>query len=434
MAKKKRKTTGKSSLTLSLSSQARDRLSEMSQKAGYSRSAFVEKMMAGQVSIAGVEPEKSLAFIQEEGNTPEPKISLTLVENTTDVTIAPSAEPEQSVTQELEQLQAKIAEQAQEIELLKQQKEVSKQDSPSLKAPPTRPQPSKQETVQKTVELNKKDEKIATLTQQLANAEKTVEKVQAELSQKATEITELTAQVEAKATALATAENSSETLQGQITELSNVLATKEQTLAQLQEDFEQREVAIKAHQEHNATLEKQVQEQDARVTAFAQEVAAQKAQVEQLTVLQAELAQAKAEGDRLQGELAQAKQSQETALTTAKEQAQAEIQAITAQKDQLATELATTVQEKATLTSELQAQQRRLNSATDLQNQYNASQQQLRLVQAQLNQASTTQAQYDQLRRQFQEQGDRLKSLEEELAISRSFAAIGDSVLNRWKR
>ena len=69
-----------------------------------------------------------------------------------------------------------------------------------------------------------------------------------------------------------------------------------------------------------------------------------------------------------------------------------------------------------------------------LQTEYNTSQQQLRSLQARLNQASTTQAQYDELRRQFQTQGDRLKAVEEELAVSRSLAAIGESVLSRWKR
>ncbi|NJN74202.1 MAG: hypothetical protein HC799_16075 [Limnothrix sp. RL_2_0] len=49
MVKKKRKTTGKSSVTLSLTSQAHDRLAEMAQKSGFSRSAFVESVMTGKV-------------------------------------------------------------------------------------------------------------------------------------------------------------------------------------------------------------------------------------------------------------------------------------------------------------------------------------------------------------------------------------------------
>ncbi|BAW97418.1 ribbon-helix-helix protein [[Synechococcus] sp. NIES-970] len=82
MVKKKRKTTGKSAVTLSLTSQAIDRLAEMAQKSGFSRSAFVENLMAGAVAIAAPEAEKNLCVTVTQKADDEPQVQVSLAENT----------------------------------------------------------------------------------------------------------------------------------------------------------------------------------------------------------------------------------------------------------------------------------------------------------------------------------------------------------------
>ena len=305
MAKKKRKTTGKSSLTLSLTSQARERLSEMSQKAGFSRSAFVENMMAGKVSLAAIEPEKNLAFTVEDASAEKPKMNIALLEKTAE---APALTDDNSSTEELGILQAKIVEQAQEIESLKQQKESQIESSaPVLKAPPSRTTKTTNKSKKETVNSTEKDKEIAKLTQELEAEKKNVEALKVELSQK---ISALEEQVKVKDAALTTGKSEAMALQNQVAglntaletktnelvaeketiatlqtqtkDLNGTLKTKEQELAQLQQDFEQREAAIKANQEKNETLAKQLKAQDVRVSALAKEVTEQKAQTKEL--------------------------------------------------------------------------------------------------------------------------------------------------------
>ncbi len=360
MAKKKRKTTGKSSLTLSLSSQARERLAEMAQKAGYSRSAFVESVMAGKVAIATVEPEKSLEFTFEEGSAEQQKIGVEVVEETT---IASSTGLDNSNLEEIQNLQAKIEEQAEQISQLQTEK---KAKQATLNAPPSRPQTEGENSPKNLAELAAKDEEITKLNQLLVDSQNHIQQLKTDL------------------------QRHSEEQEVQVTKLSESLTAKDKALAKLQQEFEQKDTQIQENQAENQTLEKQLEEQYARVSSLAKEVAQQKNQVAELDKLQAQLEQAQAHGDRLQKQLEQAQiqtqqaQQQSADLVSQKQQLQAQLKTLDTEKVDLAEQLQAAHQQQQEL-------QERLGAIADLTDKLEASKRQIAELEAKIETLNTTQ-------------------------------------------
>lgn len=155
MAKKKRKTTGKNAVTLSLTSQAIDRLAEMAQKSGFSRSAFVENLMAGTVSITALEAEKNLLVSVENEAEDTAKVQVDLAETT-------AANTKPTVPDPDAELADKVASQAKIIADLEAK---LAEASPPLKRPVARPN-----TAEKSAQaVTDQSPKIATLERQIAD-------------------------------------------------------------------------------------------------------------------------------------------------------------------------------------------------------------------------------------------------------------------------
>ena len=247
MAKKKRKTTGKSSLTLSLSSQARDRLAEMAQKAGYSRSAFVESVMSGKVSIGAITPEKNLAFTMEDETAQPPKMAIAVVEDAVETETAASPEIDNSHLEEIEKLQAKIAEQAKQITNLSTAKPEKKS---ALKAPPSRPQDNAKSVKKVSADLAKKDKEIAALNKQLETSQSDQQKLEKELASVKNSLASKTAENEVLQAAAKTSkqaqdkqssaklellQSEKEQLEKQVTDLQKQVSTMDDASAALQQ-------------------------------------------------------------------------------------------------------------------------------------------------------------------------------------------------------
>ena len=420
MVKKKRKTTGKTSLTLSLTSQACEYLAEMSQKSGFSRSAFVESLLHGKVAITAPEAVKNIALTPSEGDTASAQVKIEVLDEVLAESTKPIATVADSESDLVKELQAKIAEQNQQIaqaeslqtQITEQTKKIAEletqiaQNKPVLKQPVAPPQKLAIDTEKTKQELVAKDTKIADLTQAIKDTEARLE-------------------------ALGKQQTEQEKEQAKI-------------VADLQKELAQKEAQVKTEREQNATLENQLQEQYNRVSSLAKDVAQQKIQDETLAQLEAQLAKAKEEGDRQQKQLSQAQEQQaelKTQLAAAESQQQtlkAQLQQVNTEKDNLNSELAkaqSLVQELrqqvgmiAQLQTELNAKQQLIQS---LQAQIAAQQQSVQAAQAQLTESK---GRYAELESRYHALGDRLQVLETQASQANTVTNIGEFYLNRWRK
>ncbi|WP_030007311.1 hypothetical protein [Picosynechococcus sp. NKBG042902] len=171
MAKKKRKTTGKNAVTLSLTSQAIDRLAEMAQKSGFSRSAFVENLMAGTVSITAPEAEKNLLVSVENEAEDTAKVQVDLAETTAANTKPTAPDPDAELAE-------KVASQAKIIADLEAK---LAEASPPLKRPVARPN-----TAEKSAPaVTDQSPKIATLEKQIADQKNQIQDLTKQLNESA---------------------------------------------------------------------------------------------------------------------------------------------------------------------------------------------------------------------------------------------------------
>ncbi|OKH13809.1 hypothetical protein [[Limnothrix rosea] IAM M-220] len=455
MAKKKRKTTGKTALTLSLSSQARERLAEMSQKAGYSRSAFVESVMSGKVAIATVEPEKSLAFTIEDETANPQKMTIAVVENGAQAMQAEAPNPDNSHLEEIKKLRAKIEEQAKQIATLS----TEKSNSPStLKVAPSRNENASKPVAKESLELAAKEKEIANLNQQLKTTQAEIltlknewdeskdrsstkadispdvlKELQSAKSNLERRVLDLQRQIEAKDAVIAELRSTVKETETNAVRLNEMIAAKDKNLAALRQEFEQKDTQVRANQTKNQTLEKQLEEQYARVSSLAKEIAQQKNEVQQLEQVKAQLAEVKAHGDRLQRQLREAQGQHQ--------QAMAQSTTVASQKQQLEAQLNNSEKAKTLLTTQLQnstqqqvALEQKIAELTKINAQLTVSQDLVRQLQTQIEAFAPFEAQCEALQRRYDAQTARLKELEVQAALDRSVANIGEKYLNRWQR
>jgi peptidoglycan DL-endopeptidase CwlO len=160
MAKNKRKTTGKNAITLSLTSPAIDRLAEMAQKSGLSRSAFVENLMAGTVAITAPEAATNLLVSVSQSTDNKSQVQVSLAD-------APIANPPADTPVSNEgsaELEAKIAAQAKTIADLEEKLAAH---STALKRPADRSHSAENAASSST----NQNEKITSLEKQLKDQE-----------------------------------------------------------------------------------------------------------------------------------------------------------------------------------------------------------------------------------------------------------------------
>ncbi|MEB3226198.1 MAG: hypothetical protein VKJ86_10405 [Synechococcus sp.] len=277
MAKKKRKTTGKNAVTLSLTSQAIDRLAEMAQKSGFSRSAFVENLMAGAVAITAPEAQTSLIVLAETEEENKNQIQInTGVNLSRTLTTAVSDD-----TTALEPLKEKIAAQEKIIADLEAKLAVA----PELKRPVARPNVS-EKTAISTVDQT---QKVAALEQ-----------------------------------ALKSQENKVQQLTNDLKNLQQELTTAGQKEAALQQQLEQTNLTLAQSQAQNKALTQELESQKATVIQLSQQSAATetaqatlKALGQEKKQLQQQLATATAHKAALQSQITHLEQ----ALQASKDQA-----------------------------------------------------------------------------------------------------------------
>lgn len=396
MVKKKRKTTGKSSVTLSLTSQAHDRLAEMAQKSGFSRSAFLESVMTGKVAIATPDAEQKLAVVVEDDSSTPPKLHVAMIENdggTDAVTVPPI---DSSRTAELEE---KLAEQAQMITAL--QAQIKAKDAAkltALKSPPKPPQTLSVDQKKIDQELAAKDQKIASLTATLQQGQSQVKKLEAEVATGATNLTKQQA----------------------------ICAKLEQTLAQ-----ETR--AVEENKTQNKILEKQLEEQYSRVSELAREVAQQQEKGQLLGQLELRLQQANEQGDRLKQQLSNTEVIQQ--------KLQSELDAAATTRTQLQSQLSTADLEKTGLQQQVlgaKALEKELRSQkaalAELEAALYAERQLVSRLQTQLEAFAQLKQDYAALQTQYRVQGDRLTAMEAKANQLDGASGIGERYLNRWQK
>lgn len=392
MVKKKRKTTGKSSVTLSLTSQAHDRLAEMAQKSGFSRSAFLESVMAGKVAIATPDAEQKLAIVVEDESSNPPKLQVTVVESTDELTSTAAPATDNSNITELE---AKIAEQSQMIAAL--QAEIKAKSV----AKPIAPKPVKTPSIdQKKIdqELTAKDEKIASLTTTLQESQSQIKKLEKEVSIGSTN-----------------------------------LAKQKEICGQLEQKLAKETRAAEENQTQNKILEKQLEEQYSRVSELAREVARQEEKGQLLEQLELRLQQANEQGDRLKQQL------NNTEVTQQK--LQGELDAAATTRSQLESQLTAADLEKTGLQQQLLKAQAleeelRLQKATlaELEAALYAERQLINSLQTQLEATEGLKQDYAALQTQYRIQGDRLTALEAKANQLDGASSIGERYLSRWKK
>lgn len=392
MVKKKRKTTGKTSVTLSLTSQAHDRLAEMAQKSGFSRSAFVESVMAGKVAIATPDAEQKLAVVVADESSTPPKLQVAVVENTDESgsTAVPSTDNSNTT-----ELAAKIAEQAQMIAALQAEIKAKDAAKPIVQKPVQTPSIDQKKISQ---ELVAKDEKIASLTTTLQASQSQVKKLEAEVAIGSTN-----------------------------------LAKQQEICGKLEHKLEQETRAVEKNQTQNKVLEKQLEEQYSRVSELAREVARQEEKGQLLGQLELRLQQANEQGDRLKQQLdntevvQQKLQSELEAAATTRTQLESQLSAADLEK--------TGLQQQVLKTQALE-EELRLQKATlaELEAALYAERQLINSLKTQIEAADSLKKDYAALQTKYRVQGDRLTALEAKANQLDGASGIGERYLNRWKK
>ncbi|MGB2923845.1 MAG: hypothetical protein WBB82_00915 [Limnothrix sp.] len=401
MVKKKRKTTGKSSITFSLTSQAHDRLAEMAQKSGFSRSAFLENVMAGKVAIASPEAEKNLAVTVEDATATPPKLQVAVVDDLQSIAASTSTAESASSgaatdqTAKMTELETKIAEQAKHITELKNKLDQKVAVQPT----PVRRVETKPENSQKhSQELKAKDTEIATLKARIDNYD---------------------AQVQ--------------TLKEQSTGLEKNLTENATMHSTLQQEVARKDRELKENQEQTKTLEKQLEEQYSRVSNLAKEVAKQNAKNEVLEQLELRLKEANTQGDRLTKQLDDnqviQQQLQDKLVSAESLKTQLENQLSTADLEK--TGLQEQISGAKALEQELQTQKATL---AELQTELYNERQLVNRLKAQLEAVEKLRQDYALLQTEHRNQGDRLVLLESQANQNDSISGIGERYLNRWQK
>jgi chromosome segregation ATPase len=396
MVKKKRKTTGKSSVTLSLTSQAHDRLAEMAQKSGFSRSAFVESVLAGKVAIAAPDAEQQLAVVVEDESSIPPKLQIAVVESTDELAsiAAPSADNSNTI-----KLAEKIAEQSQVIAALQAEIKAKNAVKPTaLQSPQQQPEIPSIDQKKIGQEVAVKDEKIVNLTATLQRSQSQVKILEEEV------------RVSAK----------------NLVEQQEIRVKLERTLAQETQ-------AAKENQTQNKILEKQLEEQYSRVSELAREVAQQQEKGQLLSQLESRLQQANKQGDRLKQQLSNTEVVQQ--------KLQSELDAAATTRSQLQSQLSTADLEKTGLQQQLLGtkaleENLRLQKATlaELETALYAERQLVNSLQTQLESVGQLKQDYAALQTQYRVQGDRLTALEAKANQLDGASSIGERYLSRWKK
>ncbi|MBV5257762.1 hypothetical protein FLX56_04910 [Synechococcus moorigangaii CMS01] len=304
MAKQKRKTTGKNAVTLSLTSQAIDRLAEMAQKSGFSRSAFVENLMAGTVAIAAPEAKTNLLVAVETKAENVTEVQVSLAENTsTNGAAVPSSEPNE--------LAEKVAAQAKIIADL----EAKLADSSSQLKPPVsranKPEKATPSAVDQTAKVTALEKQLEAQKNQCQTFTKEIEALQHDLKVTTQKNEALQQQLAEKDQAIAQAQTQNQTLAQDLeTQKAAVTQLSEKSTAASQAMQAQLQANLAALKQENAQLQRQLQvatEAQAplqhKVIQLEQALQASQAQASTQADLQKAYAELKqqyaAQGDRL---------------------------------------------------------------------------------------------------------------------------------------